>query len=201
VAEFQDTEQLDYVYEYSAQLKEAFEIEIPAPSPAPELLATEPLEPVCAEWIATELQRTARLQYRLPAAREGRAAIVRLNRIKVPTGGSYALRAYLHPTDVDFTPDDPDCAARFFVDYVALWRAHAMPEGDDREAHPHHPTAMTTRFDVPAKLGAPDSRSCRSWSIGRSRIVPTPGAERCAWRHRPKPRSIGRASTRSSKFW
>jgi hypothetical protein len=159
VAEFQQTEELDYVYEYSAQLKEAFEIEVPAPPAALELLATEPLEPVFAEGIAAELRRTERLQYRVPAARPERSTIVRLNRIKVPTHGSYVLRAYLHPADVEFAPDDPDFAARFFVDYVALWRAHAMPEGQDREPHAHHPTTMTARFDVTAKLGAPDASS------------------------------------------
>jgi Common central domain of tyrosinase len=180
VAEFQDTEELDYVYEYSDKLKEAFEIEVPAPPPTPELLATEPLEPVFPEGIAAELRRTDRLQFRLPSparealapAREARATIVRLNGIKVPTGGSYVLRAYLHPADVEFAPDDPDFAARYFVDYVALWRAHAMPEGDDREAHAHHPTAMTARIDVTAKVGAPDSGGEQLLSL---RYVPAAG--------------------------
>jgi len=171
VAEFQETEELDYVYEYSAQLKEAFEIEVPGPPPEPELLATEPLEPVFAEGIAAELRRTERLQYRVPAAREDGGTIVRLNRIKVPTGGSYVLRAYLHPAEVEFTPDDPDFTARFFVDFVALWRAHAMPEDDDREAHAHHPTEMTARFDVTAKLGAPDSGGEQLLSL---QYVPAP---------------------------
>lgn len=156
VTEFQDTEELDYVYEYSAQLKEAFDVEAPAPPPARELIAAQPLQPAFAEGIAEELRRTERLQYRVPAAREGAATVVRLSRIKVPTSGSYVLRVYLHPAEVEFAPDDLDFAARFFVDYVALWRAHAMPEGGGREAHAHHPTAMTARFDVTARLAASD---------------------------------------------
>jgi hypothetical protein len=172
VTEFQDTEELDYVYEYSAQLKDAFDVEAPAPPAAPELLESQPLQPAFTVGIAEELRRTERLQYRVRAGGTAPPAIVRLNEIKVPKSGSYVLRAYLHPADVDFAPDDPDFAERYFLDYVALWQAHAMPEGDGHHAHAHHPPAMTARFDATAKLRAADTGREQVLSL---RYVPAAG--------------------------
>ena len=160
VKDFQDTEALDYVYEYSDKLKEAFGIHAPPPPPPPEppeLRTTEPLEPVFEQGVARAISDAERLEYRVPAVKEGAEAAVRV-RVKVPTKGSYTLHGYLHPADVPFDRDDSEFAERYYVGYASAWQSHEMPEGgggdEARAAHPYHPPYLTARFDVTKALAA-----------------------------------------------
>jgi tyrosinase-like protein len=155
VGDVQDTKALDYVYEYSDKLKDAFDV--PAPSPvARELVSAEPLQPAFDQGVARTLRETERLEYRLPAAQNGGTSVVRL-RVAVPKSGSYTLEGYLHPADVEFDRSDAQAAKRYFVGYASAWRGHEMPEarGDERP-HPHHPPSLTARFDL-TKAMASDS--------------------------------------------
>lgn len=166
VADFQSTAALGYEYEYTEQLRTAFDVTPPAPTPR-ELVVTETLRPLFEGSEAVQLREKAQLRYGFPSRPErGGAALVRLHQLKVPTTGSYTLRAYVHPNDVPFDPDDEELARRFFVGYAVMWLSHGDHEehggpddGGGHEGHehhppqPHHPTSATVRFDVTRALG------------------------------------------------
>ena len=80
-------------------------------------------------------------------------AVVRLQNLKIPTTGSYKLRAFIHPRNIPFDKDDPEFQHRYGVGYAALWKSHGVehPHNNHREhplPEPHHPTSCTIRFDV-----------------------------------------------------
>ncbi|MBP0451166.1 tyrosinase family protein [Kitasatospora sp. RG8] len=161
-ADFADTVALGYDYEYTDQLKTAFAVETPQPVTR-RLLATEPLALVSAPNLTASLRSNSRAEFSLAAPpAEARKVVVRLDDLKVPVAGSYVLRAYVHPADVEFRADAPDFARRYGVGYVAMWNAHRMTDGGDRapghhrgaEPHPHHPTECNARFDITAVLKA-----------------------------------------------
>ncbi|MGV9270917.1 tyrosinase family protein [Kitasatospora sp. NPDC003701] len=162
VADFADTVALGYEYAYTDQLKTAFAVETPQPVTR-RLLATEPLALVSAPNLTASLRSNSRAEFGLVApSTEARKVVVRLDDVKVPVAGSYVLRAYVHPADVEFRADDPDFARRYGVGYVAMWVAHHMTDDGDRAsgrhrgatAHPHHPTECNARFDITAVLEA-----------------------------------------------
>lgn len=160
IKDFQKTIDLDYEYEYNDKLKEAFGVSQP-PSDERELLAAEPLRPLFTKRLDAELRSTARAQYAMPAPpSDTKTAMVRLRNLKVPTTGSYMLRAYVHPKSVAFDRNDPEFQRRYGVGYVSLWKSHGDSH-HDHGAHgghgghapqPHHPTACTGRFDVTKHL-------------------------------------------------
>ena len=159
VADFQDTEQLDYVYELTDQLEQAFAAPVAAaPPPAPpERVAILPLSPVFRRGIAAELQDTERLQFQLAAPpEEARALTARLNQVKVPQKGSYMLRAFVHPSDVQIEVSSEEFGQEFEVGYAVLWRSHT---GDGHGlgaagGHAHHPSSAIIRFDASRALAA-----------------------------------------------
>ncbi|MFF1903957.1 tyrosinase family protein [Kitasatospora sp. NPDC058218] len=150
-ADFADTVALGYDYEYTDRLKADFAVETPQPV-IRQLLATEPLRLVSAPNLTASLRSNSRAEFSLAAPpAEARKVMVRLDDLKVPVAGSYVLRAYVHPSDVEFRADDPDFASRYGVGYVAMWKAHHMAGGDQ----PHsHPTESNARFDITAVLDA-----------------------------------------------
>ena len=159
IGDFQNTTDLDFEYEYTDKLQEAFGVSQP-PRDGRELLTTEPLRPLFTEGLPAELRSTARAQFALPAPPAAtKTAVVRLRNLKVPATGSYMLRAYVHPKNVAFDKTDPEFRRRYGVGYVSLWKSHANahqhggPEGHGGHApQPHHPTACTVRFDVSKQL-------------------------------------------------
>lgn len=164
IADFHDTQDLDYTYEYSNQLATAFGVSTPPPIPR-DLVTAKPMEPVSDDDISTQLRDTERLQFRFSAPPEGGQRLaVRLNELKVPLTGSFMMRAYAHPSNVEFRADD-DFEQQFGVGYVVMWRAH-VHEGGDHDGHgghgghggsapaAHHPAACTARFDVTAVVDA-----------------------------------------------
>ena len=155
VRDFRSTTALGYEYEYTEQLRKAFEIASPAPKPR-KLLATDQLQPLFEVSEAAELQKAPRLQFGLPPLpAPGAAVVVRLQRLKVPTTDSYRLDAYVHPRAVPFDSDDAEFVRRYFVGYVALWQAHQAHDGHGGHAggRHHHPSSLTARFDVTNVLG------------------------------------------------
>ncbi|MFD9412584.1 tyrosinase family protein [Streptomyces sp. NPDC059989] len=155
ISEFTNPADLDYEYEYTTQLNAAFGVP-PAPvPPAPlNLLATELLSPLDGNAdIVGELRdkEVVQLALKVPET-AGKRLRVRLDELKVPTTGSYMLRAFLHPSEVPFQPDDGEFARRFGAGYVALWRAHRHMHdghGDLHDGHgDHHDVSRTARFDV-----------------------------------------------------
>ncbi len=166
-ADFQDTVDLNYTYEYSDQLNAAFGVLMP-PLPGPfELLGTQPLPMVSPAELTAELLQHSRVQFRLAEPAEGaRQVLLRLDELKLPQTGSYLLRGFVHPADVEFRRDGEEFEKRYGVGYVAMWRAHGgMQDGHDgdsghhgghpgHEPRPHHPTACTARFDVTAVLAS-----------------------------------------------
>lgn len=159
IQDFQKTDVLDFEYEYTDQLKEAFGMsQISGDKRA--LLATMSLRPLFIEGLEVELTNTSRAQFAMqapPAA--AKTAMVRLRNLKVPTTGSYMLRAYVHPKNVAFDRNDPEFQRRYAVGYVSLWKSHGdeSHHGGHEEHHghspeSHHPTACTVRFDVTKPL-------------------------------------------------
>ncbi len=157
VQDFQSTTDLGYEYKYTEKLEEAFSISPPERArreliAAREPLQPQPLPPLFADSMESELRNTSHVEYAFPALpAPTAAAVVRLQNLKVSTRWSYTLRAYVHPKDVPFDKDDSDFERRYLVDYVVLWVAHDedhdalhSPEGG---AH-HHPPFCTVRFDV-----------------------------------------------------
>lgn len=179
VAEFQDTQELNYVYEYTDQLKRAFGIAVAPPTsppPAPERLATQPLDRAFARALTDELLDTEQLQFRLAAPpAEGRAVLVRLDHLKVPQMGTYMLRGYVHPRDVPFDDSDPEFRQKFGVGYVVMWRSHTTENGDgEAGGHAHHPSSCTVRFDVSRVL---DADAPPAEHVLTLRYIPAPDAE------------------------
>ncbi|MFC8918571.1 tyrosinase family protein [Streptomyces sp. NPDC057116] len=160
IADFHNTLDLDYEYEYSDQLATAFGVGAAPPVPRA-LVTAKSMEPVSDADIGTQLRDTERLQYRFPAPpEEGRRLAVRLNELKVPVTGSYMMRAYVHPDDEEFRADE-DFAQRYGVGYVVVWRAHVHEDGHrghgDHHGPPpasHHPASCTARFDVTSVVNA-----------------------------------------------
>ncbi len=157
VADFQDTQQLNYVYEYTDQLEAAFGVVVPQPA-ARERLATVPLEPAFDASVRKQLLDTERLQFSLAAPPvQGAALLVRLDQLKVPQKGSFMLRGYVHPKDVPFDDDDVAFREVYSVGYVVMWRSHGMSAGHGEHgghAPQHHPTSCIVRFDVTRVLDA-----------------------------------------------
>jgi tyrosinase len=167
IQDFQNPTDLDFEYEYTQKLKEAFGV-IQEPHEGQELVAAEPLRPLFTEGLAAEMQSAARAQFALPAAPAAtKNAVVRLRNLKVPITGSYMLQAYVHPKDVAFDKNDPEFRRRYGVGYVSLWKAHgAEAHHTGHEAHagqpahgghpsqPHHPSTCTVRFNVTKVLAA-----------------------------------------------
>lgn len=179
IRDFQKTTDLDFEYEYTDKLKEAFGVS-QAPRDGRELLAAEPLRPLFTEGLDTELRSTARAQFAMaapPAATK--TAVVRLRNLKVPTTGSYMLRAYVHPKHVAFDKTDPEFRRRYGVGYVSLWKSHGDHHGG-HEGHgghtpqPHHPTACTVRFDVTKQL-AGVARGAATDLVLTLHYIPAPG--------------------------
>lgn len=161
VRKFQKITDLDYEYDYTDKLKEAFGVNQPEPE-SHNLLTSEHLRPLFTDELPDELDREARAQYALPSVPSTtRIAFVRLVNLKVPTTGSYMLRGYLHPKDVPFNKDDQGFMLKYSVGYVALWKSH-QPEDthgvhSDDNVHSHHPTSCTVRFDVSKLLTSTDA--------------------------------------------
>ncbi|MFE2724749.1 tyrosinase family protein [Kitasatospora sp. NPDC059327] len=164
-AEFADTVALGYDYALTDRLKADFGVPVPQPVTR-RLLATEPLSLISAPNLTASLRSNSRATFGLaaPPARGGKI-VVRLDDLKVPVAGSYVLRAYLHPADVEFRVDDPAFASRYGVGYVAMWRSHHGPAGGDHAPghaggagpHSHHPAECNARFDITAALDASDA--------------------------------------------
>ncbi|MFG2331520.1 tyrosinase family protein [Streptomyces sp. NPDC048604] len=174
IADFHDTEALGYAYAYSPRLTTAFGIAPPVPAPM-ELVASKPMDPVSADDLTTQLRDTQRAQFRFSAPpEEGRRLAVRLSELNVPKTGSFMIRGYAHPQNVEFRADE-DFAQRYGVGYVVMWRMHLHEGahgghggghdhgehghgGHDHGGHDgppppaHHPTSCTARFDVTAVL-------------------------------------------------
>jgi len=181
VLDFQNTIDLDYEYEYTDKLNEAFGVSQPLRR-GRELLSTESLRPLFAEGLDTEIRSTSRAQFALPAAPAAtNTAVVRLRDLKVPTTGSYMLRAYAHPKDVPFSKDDPEFRRQYGVGYVTLWRAHGGENNHGgHEGHgghapePHHPTSCTVRFNVTKPLAdvGPEAATDLVFTL---HYIPAPG--------------------------
>jgi hypothetical protein len=153
VKDFQTVTELGYEYEYTDRLTKAFAIPT-TPVPPKEVVATEPLRPLFDAPVSSELEGKARLEFGVPALPQpDSVAVIRLEQLKIPTAGSYMLRAFVHPRDVPFEPDNRDFAQRHSAGYVTLWRAHAGAAEHAHAGHAHHPTECTVRFDVTRALG------------------------------------------------
>jgi hypothetical protein len=172
VGDFQSTAALSYDYQYTEKLRTAFDVSPPVPERR-ELLATEKLQPLFEGSEAVQLREKAQLRYGFPSqpTTDG-AAVVRLHQLKVPTTGSYTLRAYIHPKDVPFDQNAEELARRYFVGYAVMWLSHGNDGDhaghDDHGGHaghehhppqPHHPTTATVRFDVTKALGGVTSQA------------------------------------------
>ncbi|SYX86341.1 tyrosinase family protein [Paenibacillus alvei] len=159
VHDFQKTTDFDYEYEYTDKLNQAFGVSQPE-HVRHELLADEPLRPLFSDELDSELRRTQRAQFTLPSPpATTETAYVRLRDLKVPTIGSYMLRAYVHPKEVPFNKDDSDFQRQFGVGYVVLWKTHGTDNthgGHGNHGHhapsAHHPSSCTVGFDVSRKL-------------------------------------------------
>ncbi|MGH2839406.1 MAG: tyrosinase family protein [Solirubrobacteraceae bacterium] len=170
-ADFQSPSDLDYEYELSDQLKAAFAVPLPDPEPR-ELLVAQPLSRAFDD-LRTELRETERLQFRLAAPPpERKRVVLRIQALKVPIGGNYTIRGYLHPDGVPFDADDEEFVQKYSVGYCVMWRMHTQPDGGHDHAHgehgehgghgahqpaAHHPTSATIRFDATAVLAAADA--------------------------------------------
>jgi hypothetical protein len=179
VRDFQDTPELDYEYQYTEKLTDAFSIE-PSPRGRGRLLAIEPMVTLTRAF-SQELQQRSRLRFGFQQAPPGRVAVVRLNQLKVPTTGSYKLKAYVHPRDVDLDPSD-DTAASYYVGYVVLWRAHTGSNGEhhslgDGEMESHHPISCTVRFDVSDALARSSAGAADQVLTLQYMPAPLPGGE------------------------
>ncbi len=171
VEDFADTVAIGYHYEYTDQLNTAFGIGAPPPPPPPilDMIDVRFLEPLSDSPVATEIERNERVQYRIPAPPENaQRVVIRIGNIAVPISGSYKLRAFIHPHDVAFRPNDAEFADAYGVGYVSMWRAHAHAAAnghrhgghDGHEPLPHHPSSCTARFNatsVLASLNAADN--------------------------------------------
>ena len=159
IKDFQRTTDLDYEYEYTDKLREAFGVDQTVLGPR-ELLAMESLRPLFTDGLESELRNAARVRFAIPSPPAATVtAVIRLRNLKVPTTGSYLLRAYVHPKDLQFNKDDPEFRRKYGVGYVALWKAHGTGHahnGHGGHGHhapqPHHPTSCTVRFDVSKTL-------------------------------------------------
>jgi tyrosinase len=188
VGDFQNTTTLDYEYQYTDKLKQAFEMAPPAAPEPRKLLTTEKLQPLFEGSITTQLRETGQLQYGLPTPTTTDATVVvRLQQLKIPTTGSYMLRAYVHPRDVPFDPNDAEFSRLHSVGYVALWQAHGTGDGHhDHPDHdhsgqnhrhppqPHHPTSATVRFDI-TKAVAGATSEATSDQVLSLEFIPAPG--------------------------
>jgi hypothetical protein len=175
VGNFHSTTALGYEYEYTDKLKSAFAISLPAPA-SRKLLATETLQPLFKASVAAELRANMRVQFDFPPPpAAGAAAVVRLEQLKVPTTGSYMLRAYVHPKAVPFDPDDTEFAGHYYVGYVAMWRSHPAAAGHGaHEGHEHHHrTSITVRLDV-AKALAGVTPEATSDQVLTLQYIPAP---------------------------
>jgi hypothetical protein len=176
VADFHDTQDLNYVYEYTDQLEAAFGIEAPRPAPRARR-EIQPLELAFDTPATEQLLDTEHVQFRLAAPREpGAAVLVRLEQ-KLPDKGTFMLRGYVHPEDVPFDDEDEGFREKYFVGYVVLWHTHGPHvEHGEHPAHasqPHHPTSCIFRFDVTRVL---DSEAPPEEHLLTVRYVPAPGA-------------------------
>ncbi|MGH3670741.1 MAG: tyrosinase family protein [Pseudonocardiaceae bacterium] len=177
VNDFRSTTALGYEYEYTEALKSAFAVPRAAQRDD-RLLSTDGLSPLFHDTPGAELSQHGRLQYRFPSTQAaGRTALVQLKDLKIPTLGSYLLRAYVHPRQVPATPDDPAFVRRFFAGYTAMWEAH--PDHAGHEAHdPHsghhypgdHPTSCTVRLAVTSLLSVDEP-------VLTLQYVPAPGPQ------------------------
>ena len=181
IQDFQKTTDLDFEYEYTDKLKEAFGMSQPLRDRR-ELLTAEPLRPLFTEGLDAELRSTSRAQFAMPAPPAAtKTAVVRLRNLKVPTTGSYMLRAYVHPKDVAFDKNDPEFRRRYGVGYVSLWKSHGdEPHHGSHEGHgghapqPHHPAACTVRFDVTKPLVG-EARGAATDLVLTLHYIPAPG--------------------------
>lgn len=154
--QFRRTIDLGFEYELSSRLAELFDTLPPAQEPL-QLLWTGKLRPLFPGALRSKLSDSSSADFALPAdALSGKRVNVHLDALKIPKQGSYTLYAYVHPNDVDLRLGSPE-AQRFYVGYVALWRAHVGALGDHgghRGVHarhkptPHHPSAANVRFDI-----------------------------------------------------
>lgn len=181
VRDFQQVTDLDQEYEYTDTLKGAFAVSPPVRARRG-LLTTESLHPLFAADLESELRKTslARFAFQAPPIATA-TAMIRLRNLKVPTTGSYLLRAYVHPEDVPFKPDDPEFSQEYGIGYVALWKAHGIEDehgGHGRHAHhppqPHHPTSCTVRFDV-SRLLVGRTPGAASDFVLTLHYIPSPG--------------------------
>ena len=181
IRDFQSTTALGYEYQYTEKLRTAFDVSSPAPKPR-RLLTTERLRPLFEGSEAEELRDKAQLRFGFPPPpKAGAAIVVRLNQLKVPTTGSYMLRAYVHPKDVLFDQNTEEFARRYFVGYAVMWLSHGTDadhgeHGDHgrQPPHPHHPASAVVRFDVTKALdGAPSDATADQ--VLTLQYIPAPG--------------------------
>jgi hypothetical protein len=182
VADFQDAQQLNYVYEYTDQLKAAFATEVPAKPLLRKRVEIQPLEPAFDKNVTEQLLDTGRLAFRLAAPpSQGAVVLVRLEKLKVPQKGSFMLRGYFHPQDVPFDDSDEAFTEQYSVGYVVMWQSHSgmshsgMSHGEHggHAPHPHHPTSCIARFDVTRML---DAEAPLADHLLTLRYVPLPDA-------------------------
>lgn len=149
VKDFQKTTDLDYEYEYTDKLNQAFAVSTPE-NIQRELLETKSLQPLFSNDLDLELSKKSRAQYAFPVVQTTSVTtIVRLQDLKVPITGSYLLRAYCHPKEVPFNKDNLDFKTQYGAGYIAMWKSHgADHHHGDHHGSPHHPTSCVVGFDV-----------------------------------------------------
>jgi hypothetical protein len=179
INDFQKTTELDYEYEYTDKLKEAFGMSQPS-LVGREILTAESLRPLFTERLDTALRASALAQFAMPMPpTTNKTAMVRLSNLKVPTTGSYILQAYVHPKNVAFDKNDPEFRRKYGVGYVALWKSHedtqhhTTHEQGGHAPEPLHPTSCTARFDV-TKLLAEASEGTTSDLVFTLLYIPAP---------------------------
>lgn len=157
VSDFQDVGSLSYSYEQTPELRAALQAAVEPPRFGA-LASRRSLQALFDSTFANELERTSHGSFALDAVAPARRLLIKLEELKIPTVGSYTLRAYVHPRGVSQSELE-----RFEAGYVSLWKAHmgsGQPghgghgHGGHTPGHgtPHHPANGILRFDVTAAV-------------------------------------------------
>lgn len=150
VRDFQDVIALSYAYDHTTALRDALQAAQKPPSDGT-IAARRALDALFTRSLPQQLATESRAAFALPMVEQAKRLVVRLEELKIPTVGSYTLRAYVHPRKVRTDQLSPSALQQYEAGYVSLWKAHMDHSGHDRHGghgQAHHPASAFLRIDV-----------------------------------------------------
>lgn len=147
VSDFQDVAALSYDYELTVALKAALKAAEKTPADGV-LFGRKALAALFSNSMPQQLDAESRAAFVLPSAEPARRVLVKLEKLRIPTVGSYTLRAYVHPRAIRLGELATVDLRAFEAGYISLWKAHTGQGHGGHHGPAHHPTSAIVRLDV-----------------------------------------------------